>query len=57
MCVPPETRYARSGDVSIAYQVPGRGRSTWSMSRPWPITLSWPGSIRSSRASWSGSRR
>jgi hypothetical protein len=26
----PETRYARSGDVSIAYQVLARARLTWS---------------------------
>ena len=29
----PETRYARSGDVSIAYQVIGRDRATWCSSR------------------------
>ena len=25
----PETKYARSGDVHIAYQVVGTARSTW----------------------------
>jgi hypothetical protein len=27
----PETRYAHTGDVSIAYQVLGEGRLTWSL--------------------------
>src|SRR3954447_15094262 len=40
---PPETRYARSGDVNIAYQVVGEG----------PFDLIWvPGWISNVEASW-----
>ena len=51
MTVPPETHYARSGDVSIAYQVTGRGPVdlVWAPGTTSHLDLAWewPGMVRS----------
>ena len=45
----PETRYAKSGDCHIAYQIVGKGPLDWSSFRVSCRTLSTAGTIRGLR--------